>query len=413
MRPAPASKLFIPMPADVYGDLGDGLTPTRWCVLSTIYRQVDFETGLWKGSADKIVAAWQGSFEKRTVQRTLEDLHDLGYIKSFRVHGRHGNYPVAIEGYQVRFGPHSGHALNAKNTTNPAHPVYELCNFVSPKKSESCHRGDESDPRCHVGNEGTRNSNQSKTLEANPQCHATPKATGKSAGKRKRVTEESGVRGNFVSPVPDSPEQQQHTAGGDEGENNPANPDTEFLVEVYRTLDRHGASHEANRDHQKKAVALAAEHGPQVFLQALDHWLVEDGAKWQKKDKRWALGHFVISGKCELYINRARLAPAQNAQAAAEAQRKHDDDELERKRQAIKADLTREEDAARDEFADWQAKHGTADGFVPSDRVAFERYVLRERVQRAANGGGESWAALSKERDSLISAAIVARLRIQ
>jgi len=154
---------------------------------------------------------------------------------------------------------------------------------------------------------------------------------------------------------------------------------------------------------------LSAE-GQQVFLQALDCWLTEDGANCQRTARRYPLAHFVTSGKFEYYIPRVQELAEQSSRAAVEVERQRGDAEIARRRQAIKEQLLREEDVVGVEFADWQSKSGSADGFVPSDAPAFERYVARERLQQWTAESGESLADLDSQRRSVIGAAIEARL---
>ena len=125
---------------------------------------------------------------------------------------------------------------------------------------------------------------------------------------------------------------------------------------------------------------MAAQHGPQVFLRALECWLGEAGQTWQKKDRRYPLAHFVTSGQFEYYVRRVKDLAEQSGRAEVAAERQQKEADVARRRQTIKEELIREEDAVGREFTDWQSKHGAADGFIPSNAVAFERYLLRERL---------------------------------
>jgi hypothetical protein len=369
---------FVAFPRGLYTGFSHELTPAAWCVLSLIYFQVDFKTGFWDGSADKIVAGWAGRLGvKRTVLRTLDLLENLGYIKRFHVPGTRGNYPVAIEGYVVRSGPFSGLVLNAAETTDPDHAVYAKAKGQNGKKvslikRKTCHRGMDRKPKRDAEFSGP---------------------------DKKRVTDKQGVRGQYVSRIQDIQDNNNSNVadGGDDGK---------FLAEVYAVLEAHGASSVANRDHQRRTLALAAEHGPQKFLRALDLWLVEEGATWQKAARRHALAHFISPGRCEHYINRLDGQAA----TAVDDQRRQQEADATRKRQAVKDELIREEDAAGREFAAWQSQEGTADGFVPANPGAFERYVVRERVKDWTQDSGESWGDLDTQRQAGLAAAIDARM---
>ena len=106
-----------------------------------LYRQGDFRDRLLAWQCGQGGRSLGGQLAKRTIQRALDRLNDLGYIKSFHVPGRRGNYEVAIDGYAIRFGPLDGQSLDAANTTDPNHPVYvKRGNFVSLRNQSSCHR---------------------------------------------------------------------------------------------------------------------------------------------------------------------------------------------------------------------------------------------------------------------------------
>ena len=126
---APASKpskLFIPISAGLSDHMGDGrITPNMFCVYWAMLYGADYETGIWKGCAEKIRLYWNGSLEIRAIQRAMKSLSEGGYTKSFQKNGERGNYPVAINKYPVRFGVHKGKRLNAALMPDPSSPVYE------------------------------------------------------------------------------------------------------------------------------------------------------------------------------------------------------------------------------------------------------------------------------------------------
>jgi hypothetical protein len=131
---------FIPIPADIFNDFETGrMDLPMWGVYGVLLRQVDFETGVWRGTAYKISAAWNEHLELRTVQRTLARLED-GYIKAFRnPNGQRGGYYILLHNYRIRFGPMAGHYLDALATTDPKDPIYRP-GTVSPAE-----RDDQSD----------------------------------------------------------------------------------------------------------------------------------------------------------------------------------------------------------------------------------------------------------------------------
>lgn len=62
----------------------------------------DFKTGVCWASAEKIHALCPAHFSAKTIQRSLEKLDRIGWIKRWMIRGRKGNYPVLICGYYVR-----------------------------------------------------------------------------------------------------------------------------------------------------------------------------------------------------------------------------------------------------------------------------------------------------------------------
>ena len=123
---SPPSKLFIPHPIQIYNDLETGdISSTAFCCYSLMLKQVNYETGIWRGSAEKIRVACNGGMAERTIQRAIQELEEAKYIRDFRRQGERGNKPIALHGYSVRFGPHKGQRLNALSTIDPHTPVYE------------------------------------------------------------------------------------------------------------------------------------------------------------------------------------------------------------------------------------------------------------------------------------------------
>src|SRR5262249_3746607 len=95
-------------------------------IYALIHVQADYRTGIWRGSAPRIVATAPRGASLRQVQRALEHLEELGYLKSFRLHGTRGNTPYLIDKFTVRSGALKGQRLNAAKTESWQHPVYEF-----------------------------------------------------------------------------------------------------------------------------------------------------------------------------------------------------------------------------------------------------------------------------------------------
>jgi hypothetical protein len=94
---------------------------------ATIHLQADFKTGVWWGSSPKLLAAAPSGTSLRDVQRGLQTLVEIGFLRTFRIHGARGNYPVLIDKYDVRTGALSGTRLNAAKSESWRKPLYESC----------------------------------------------------------------------------------------------------------------------------------------------------------------------------------------------------------------------------------------------------------------------------------------------
>lgn len=89
-----------------------------------IHLQCDYRTGLWWGSASRLMAAAPGDSSLRSVQRALQQLQERRYIRTFRTQTARGNYPVLIDKYEPHNGPHKGYRLDAWATPDPEHLVW-------------------------------------------------------------------------------------------------------------------------------------------------------------------------------------------------------------------------------------------------------------------------------------------------
>ena len=96
-------------------------------IYTTIHLQANFSTGIWWGSAPKLLAAAPRGTSLRKVQRGLENLGEIQFIRSFQKHGARGNYPVLIDKYDVKVGALKGKRLNARYSSSWERPLYECC----------------------------------------------------------------------------------------------------------------------------------------------------------------------------------------------------------------------------------------------------------------------------------------------
>jgi hypothetical protein len=95
-------------------------------IYALIHIQADYRTGIWQGSAPRIVATAPRGVSLRQVQRALERFEELGYLKSFRAQGARGNTPYLIDKFTVRSGGLKGYRVNAAKSESWQRPFYEL-----------------------------------------------------------------------------------------------------------------------------------------------------------------------------------------------------------------------------------------------------------------------------------------------
>ena len=99
-------------------------------VYALIHIQADYRTGIWRGSAPRILATAPRGASLRQVQRALEHFESMGYLKSFRVHGARGNTPYLIDKFTVRSGALKGYRVNVAKSESWRRPFYELVTEV-------------------------------------------------------------------------------------------------------------------------------------------------------------------------------------------------------------------------------------------------------------------------------------------
>jgi hypothetical protein len=95
-------------------------------IYALIHIQADYRTGIWRGSAPRILATAPRGASLRQVQRALEHFEEMGYLKSFRVQGARGNTPYLIDKFTVRSGALKGYRVNAAKSESWQRPFYEL-----------------------------------------------------------------------------------------------------------------------------------------------------------------------------------------------------------------------------------------------------------------------------------------------
>lgn len=94
------------------------MTPDMFTAYYLMLARCNFATGVWHGSAERLVAETGGVWSLRTAQRVLERLLDGGYISSTHKRGKRGNYDILISNYVPTIGENKGKKLRPR-TVDP------------------------------------------------------------------------------------------------------------------------------------------------------------------------------------------------------------------------------------------------------------------------------------------------------
>jgi hypothetical protein len=394
---------FIPIDVDLVDRLEDEFTPITWAVLCIVLRQVDYKTGIWKGSAARVAAALGGKVKLRTVQDALQSLQESGHLKSFHRRGQRHNYLVAIPGYAVRSGKWAGYTLDAERTTDPKRPVYV-------KNGATTHRLREG-----LDKETRKNQPDSELGDVPPRTDC-PKTGENELPLRNDCATTAHPHARYLD-YPDclttTPQNLKDSVGGEksigtEKSSSSSPPQKELIAAIVATLRRHNASTASNATHRAQATTLSEEHGADTFLQALDFWLANDGQKWIK-GRDWVLAHFVTSGAFEDSLARLTEQRERVLKAHAAAERKRAEAERERSRKMLRETLKREIDRVSEELCAWRDKYDTDDGFVPSSPEAYQLVLLQRQYDDAVSSEDEGCVAIWKKIDQLKNEWVVAR----
>ncbi len=120
---------FIKLPRSILGYLERGeIGYTAYGVYIVTLLQADVRTGIWFGSSTKLRCELSLDVPgERQLKRALECLEKSGLIKRFITPGKRRNYPVLIDGFEVRGSALRRMRLNASKSKDWKEPVYEVC----------------------------------------------------------------------------------------------------------------------------------------------------------------------------------------------------------------------------------------------------------------------------------------------
>jgi len=158
--------------------LVDGkMTPDMFTAYYLMLARCNFATGVWHGSAERLVAETGGVWSLRTAQRVLERLLDGGYISSTHKRGKRGNYDILISNYVPTIGEHRGKKLRPRTVdqleTSSDSTVTTKSDATGDAASESSDKSDDTSGECSrrcSRNRGARKQQQ----QQQPRCCRCP-----------------------------------------------------------------------------------------------------------------------------------------------------------------------------------------------------------------------------------------------
>jgi hypothetical protein len=116
---------FLAVNRTIFDHVRSGkLHPTAFGMYTFILQECDWGTGVWWGSAHRLVEDFGHTAELRTIRDNLARLFKLGFLKSLRRKGRRGNYFVLINKYRPTVGVLRGYELNADESIDLQTLVY-------------------------------------------------------------------------------------------------------------------------------------------------------------------------------------------------------------------------------------------------------------------------------------------------
>jgi len=101
------------------------ITPLDCTMYFVILTQLDFETGVWFGSAFRLVDAINGACSVHVARGFLRKFVRMGWLKSWKNQTRTKTVTTyLVDKYEPTAGPHKGKRVNAYLTTDWKSPVF-------------------------------------------------------------------------------------------------------------------------------------------------------------------------------------------------------------------------------------------------------------------------------------------------
>jgi len=155
------------------------MTATEATAFWAMVVDADPATGVWIGSGRALSFLFNCTLSEKCARRALEGLEknpEGPYIKRFTTPGKHGNYPILINRFEVTAGARMGLRLNADATVNWREPVYYDPQAMGEEMGEEMGEDVGKHEGQHVGEQ--RGKHVSPNIESRIENLEKPKAPG-------------------------------------------------------------------------------------------------------------------------------------------------------------------------------------------------------------------------------------------
>lgn len=105
-------------------------------IMLQISRQADYETGLWIGSADRLVTDAPLDNSVKKVRRALRHLKAIGWIKGWKKYAGKAATHYLVGKWEATSGRHKGERINLEKTAIWSNPVFESDTTATPERQD-------------------------------------------------------------------------------------------------------------------------------------------------------------------------------------------------------------------------------------------------------------------------------------
>jgi hypothetical protein len=256
-------------------------------VYVTILLQANYYTGQWWGSTPRLTATAPRSANARAVQRSIERLQKLGFLKVFRKsHGTRGNYGVLINKFEPTIGALKGKWLNAALSGTYEKPAYGAC--AEESLSSRCDVGEQTPIQDKEEEEKEKKKESNKAKAPEPVVHFPEAIT-------------AGASGSTATEAAESPEA------------------TKLATTLFTLLDRPQQHSKKLPEWTRRAATLLADLVPENVspdqLAAALNWALTEDSFWPKVLFGATDPMALFSSKAQLIVSKWRGEQVSKANA--------------------------------------------------------------------------------------------------